>query len=114
LLYHFVSILIHLYVNSPPVSSSFSFETVPNKIIATASLRIPYPNSTAFNTGNFYAFIKEFAATVSVAQRTLLKINISVKLRALKILFKNIRYPAIKRNPITVPMIPKKLIIPKF
>jgi hypothetical protein len=43
------------------------------RIIATASLIIPSPNNTAFKTGKVYCFIKERAATVSVAHNTLLK-----------------------------------------
>ena len=52
--HYFEPYLNQFYVNYPPVSSSFRFDIVPNKMIATASLIIPYPKSTAFNTGNFY------------------------------------------------------------
>lgn len=103
-----------MYVSSPPISSIFSLETVPYKMIATASFKIPSPKRTAFKTGNFSAFISEFAATVSVAHRTLLKIKISVMVRTLKILLMSTKYPASSKNPITVPTIPRKLMIPKF
>ncbi len=89
-------------------------ETVPKRIIATASLRIPSPKRTAFKTGNFSAFIREFAATVSVAQSTLLSINTSVRLNISKKLLRNTRYPASNTKLIAVPNIPKKLMIPKF
>lgn len=45
---------------------------VPNKIMATASFMIPSPKRTAFRTGNFYGFIRDIAATVSVAHSTAL------------------------------------------
>lgn len=76
-------------VNSP-VSESFNSETVLNKIIATASFIIPSPKRTALRTGylsgyarNDLTLMSAIAATVSVAQRTLLIIIISVKLKTL-------------------------------
>jgi hypothetical protein len=87
---------------------------VPKSIIATASFKIPSPNRTAFKTGNFSAFINALAATVSVAHKTLLRINISVRVSTSKILLISMMYPEINKNPMTVPTIPKKLIIPKF
>lgn len=54
------------------------------------------------------------AATVSVAHRTLPSISISVSVRAWKKLLIRIRYSARSMNPITVPTMPRKLIIPKF
>jgi hypothetical protein len=83
-------------------------------MMATASLRIPSPKRTAFRTGNFSAFIKELAATVSVAHKTLLRTKTSVSVSTSKILLIKTKYPASSRKPITVPMMPRKLIIPKF
>lgn len=79
------------YVNYPPISSNFSFETVPNNMMATASFKMPYPNRTALRTGNFSALMSEFAATVSVAQSTLLRINTYVMVNTSKILLITIR-----------------------
>lgn len=53
----FKSELNNKYVNYPPVSSSFRFEIVPKRIIATASLIMPSPKSTALRTGNFSGLV---------------------------------------------------------
>ena len=85
-------------------------------MIATASFTIPSPNRTAFRTGNSYCLIRVNAATVSVAQRTLLSIITSgvlsspPKMKWLKKLMSEVR--TMKQS--TVPMTPKKLMIPKF
>jgi hypothetical protein len=73
---YFVSTSQQKYVNYPPVSSMCNFDMVPNRMMATASLRMPSPKSTALRTGNFSTLIIEFAATVSVAHITLPKIRI--------------------------------------
>jgi hypothetical protein len=85
-----------------------------NKIILTASFRIPSPNTTAFKTGYFvdcvntnFTFIYETTTTVSVAQRMLLNINTSFRVKAEKIYpFINMRKHDIQTNPISVPMMP--------
>lgn len=83
--------------------------------MATASLIIPSPNKTAFKTGNFYGFIRDIAATVSVAQSTALISMISVEVRTSKnqllIRTKNV---VRQRKLIIVPMIPKNATIAKF
>jgi len=83
--------------------------------MATASLIIPSPKRTAFKTGNLSGLIRDIAATVSVAQRTLLNNKTYLRVNVLKITLstklKNIDRLA---NPIIVPITPKKLIIPKF
>lgn len=53
----------------PPSGPKSKPDTVLNRIMATASLIIPSENRTAFKMGNFSAFIKLFAAIVSVAQK---------------------------------------------
>ena len=82
--------LKHTYVKDPS-SSSFSPSTVLNKIIATASFIIPSPNRTEFKVGYFYAFMREMAATVSVAQRIAASIRTSptVKESYIKLLIRN-------------------------
>ncbi len=69
--------LFVFYVKTPEFPS-FIFSTVLKSIIATASLIIPSPKSTAFKTGNLSGLINDMAATVSVAQRTLLNKRISL------------------------------------
>ena len=55
------------------------------------------------------------AATVSVAHNTLDKMKTSVKVKELKNMLLIIMMTTDKnRNPSTVPITPKKLIIPKF
>jgi hypothetical protein len=52
----------------------FNSPTVRNNIIATASLIIPYPNNTAFNTGYFYGFvIQTVLLLMPLLQRYLLR-----------------------------------------
>jgi uncharacterized membrane protein YciS (DUF1049 family) len=76
---------------------------------------IPYPNSTAFKTGNFYGLISEIAATVSVAHSTLLTIKIYLKVKIPKNkLSKKSKNNVKQIKPIMVPKMPKKLIKPKF
>ena len=83
-------------------------------MIATASFMIPYPNRTALRAGYFSGLIRDMAATVSVAQRTLLIIRIYFKFRVSKNrLSKKLRNIAKKMNPMIVPSTPKKLISPK-
>ena len=94
-------------MNSPS-SSSFSPSTVLNKIIATASLIIPSPKRTEFNVGYFYAFIRDMAATVSVAQRMAASMSTSPTVNELYIkLFMRKRTRTMQINPKMVPMIPK-------
>lgn len=85
-------------------------------MMATASLIMPSPNNTAFKTGNYYCLTRDNAATVSVAHRTLLKSRTSGVLRRspnMKWLKKLIRAVSIIKQ-ITVPMIPRNPIMPKF
>lgn len=82
LLDNLIPYLIELYVISPPASANCRLDIVPKRIIATASFRIPSPKRTALSTGNFSTLIKELAATVSVAHRTLLRTKISESVRA--------------------------------
>lgn len=85
-------------------------------MMATASFIIPSPNNTAFRTGNSYCLIRDRAATVSVAHSTLLKsmtsgvVSNPLKMKWLKKLINAVRTTKL----IMVPMIPRKLMIPKF
>jgi len=63
----------------------------------------------------YFTFMSDMAATVSVAHRTLLSIIISLRLSCLKnkeLISEQKRLRQMK--PMMVPMIPRKLIIPKF
>ena len=107
--------MIVYYVKLLPDSDNFKSETVLNNIIATASLIIPYPNNTALSTGYFSGFIRDIAATVSVAHKTLLTINTSSIFKTLKT--KRLSKYIIKVRqikPIRVPTIPRNPMIPKF
>ena len=98
-----------------PESPSSIVYTVLKSIIATASLMIPSPKSTAFKTGNLSGFINDIAATVSVAQSTLLKRSIYLIESLLKNKWsRNFKQIAKQKKQMTVPTTPKKLIIPKF
>jgi hypothetical protein len=98
------------------------FAIVRNKTIATASFIIPSPNKTAFSTGNLSGFnhiintlIRDIAATVSVAHKTLLNNIIYLRVNYLKI--KPLMREQNKQRqikPIIVPMTPRNVIIPKF
>lgn len=84
-------------------------------MIATASFIIPSPKSTEFKTGYFSGLINDIAATVSVAQSTLLNIKTSLRVKVLNMtLSTRLKKVAKHINPIIVPITPKKLIIPKF
>jgi len=94
---------------------------VPKRIIATASLIIPSPKSTAFKIGylvgyfiNVFTLIRDMAATVSVAQRTLLIIIICFKLIPSKSPTIRFSMKVRHRNPIMVPITPKKDVTAKF
>lgn len=108
------------YVN--PSFSMFKLAIVRNKTIATASLIIPSPKRTAFNTGNLSGFnhiirtfIKDIAATVSVAHKTLLNSIISFRFSSLKMkLLISEQKRQREINPMMVPIIPRKVIMPKF
>ncbi len=83
--------------------------------MATASFIIPYPNKTEWSVGYFYGFIREIHATVSVAHKTLLIINIYFKVKELKNISSRRDKNTDKQiKPMIVPKIPKKLISPIF
>lgn len=105
---------MYTYVN--PSSSSFSYDTVRNKMIATASFIMPYPKSTALRTGYLSGLIRDMAATVSVAHRTLLTISTSSVDRVPRKTHLLRQYRMMTRlvKPIRVPTMPKKLMMPKF
>ncbi len=84
-------------------------------MIATASLIMPSPKRIEFKMGYFYGLISEIAATVSVAQRTLLIINVYFNVRVSKNISSRTDNTSDRHtNPNIVPNTPKKLINPIF